>query len=429
MIGGALANAVNPDISSISNVDPAAPATTAWLGRFAVLFCLWTIVECAGRPGSTGRLERVLKAPVVWVIFYQLIVAYHMISDGAYWNVAGRCGDWLILVAGMAISPPMAADSYILRIRSVFRGLIWLSIITAVLNPTVALVNITTSNSFIPGIDVRLSGIAGNPNQLGAIAAVAVLLELHHLRIHRQRVNWTFVYLVMSIIVLLLTQSKTSLIACSLGGSYLIGATLGRRSSTLEKVIVGIGVGVALSGLGWFMVSNWVTANAKDISTATGRTDFWRLLWDMGWERPWFGYGTGWGSDLRGSRTFQYQIAVGYAHNQLLDTFLTTGLAGIVCWFLYVVALIRGARGVCGSVRSLYIAILMVMLVRCFTESGLEPGGYFLTQQIQTILIGCGFCKACASGSGIALSRGRWAGAETRVALRLRALSVGRSAI
>lgn len=426
MIAGALANAVNPDISSISNVDPETPAKTAWLGRFAVLFCLWPIVHFAGRPGSTGRLERVLKAPVVWVIFYQLIVAYHITSDGASWKVVVRFGYWLILVTAMAICPPMAVDSYISRISSVFRGLIWLSIITSVLNPTAALIRITSNNSFIPGIDLRLAGIAGNPNQLGAIAAVAVLLELYHLRIHKQRVKWTVVYFVMSILVLVLTQSKTSLIACLLGGSYLIGATLGRRSSTLWKVIFGVGVGVAVSGVGWFMISNWVTANVKEISTLTGRTDFWRLLWDMGWERPWFGYGPGWGSALGDSTTLQYKLGAGYAHNQLLDSFLTIGMVGVVCWFLYVVALSRGARGIYGSARYLYIAILIVILIRCFTESGLEPGGYSLTQQIQIMLIGCGFCKGYSGGLGIPLCRGPWSEAQARVALRLRSLGVRR---
>jgi O-antigen ligase len=406
IFAAALTNALNPNISSISNVDPEAQERAAWLGRFGVLFCLWPILDFASRPGSTARLARLLKAPVVWVIFYQLIVAYHMVSDGAYWNVVGRCGDWLILVAGMAISPPMAMDKYISRIRSVFRGLIWLSLITSVLNPTAALFYSPTNSSFIPGIDVRLAGIAGNPNQLGAIAAVAVLLEVHYLRIYKQRVSWTIVSLVMSIIVLVLTQSKTSLIACSLGGSYLIGATLGRRSSKLAKGILGVGVGVAVSGVVWFIISNWVTANVKDISTLTGRTDLWGVLWDMGWERPWFGYGPGLGVVLRDSATFKYKVAAFDAHNQLLNSFLMTGLAGIVCWFLYVVALIRGARSVSGSVRPLYIAILMVILIRCFTESALEPGGYYLSQQIQTILIGCGFCKTFVGRPAIPLCRG-----------------------
>lgn len=404
---------------------------TAVLSRIVLLMCpllvcLGAILRFAGRPESWRRLERVLKAPVVWVIFYQLIVAYHSISDGEYWNPAWRCGIWLILVGGMAIGPPMAADRYACKIGSLFRGLIWLSIITAVLNPTAAFYSDQFYHSFLPF--AKFAGIAGNPNQFGPLAAVAVLLELHNLRSHKRWSNWTLFYLVVSIVGLVLTQSKASWIACVLSGSYFFGATRAKRYSPLGKGFLGVSVACAVGVVGWYTMSNWVTENANSIVTLTGRTNFWAVLWDIGWERPWFGYGPGWGLALLDAAP-KYKAAAGDAHNQLLNSFLTTGLAGIVCWFLYVIALIRCARGVCGSIRSLYIGILLVILIRCFVESGLEPGGYSLTQQMQTILIGFGFCKTYASVPAITQCRRPWARAERRPALALRSASVWKSAI
>ena len=236
-------------------------------------------------------------------------------------------------------------------------------------------------------------------------------------------------YLVVAIIGLVSTQSKTSWIACLVSASYFVGATRRERYTVLGKMLLGVCVAGAVGAIGWYVIADWVKDNTNSIVTLTGRRDVWGVLWDIGRKDPWFGSGAGWQSVLQHAAPLEYKMTVGNAHNQLLDSFLTTGLAGIVCWSLYVVALIRGARGVCGPARSLYIGILLVILTECFVETLLEPGGYSLTEQLQTILVGFGFCRTYSSVAASTRCRRPWARAQGRAALALTSPSVWRRAI
>lgn len=318
---------------------------------------------------------------------YQSIVSYHWVTDGAWWEVARGPGAWLLLILGMALCPTVTPVRYISIITAIFRILLLLTVLAVIVNPEAALQNDPIDN-YLPGTSMRLTGVAENPNGMGGLAATSVLLELYGYRRQKRWVNWNAFCLLVSASVLLLTQSKSALVGCIIVAMYLIAARKGHRAPVLTTMLIATSAIVSIGSLYWDAISSRVTEYSSAIATLTGRTVIWNIYWDMAWQQPWFGHGTGLWDHLRDSM-FRYHFAIGNAHNQMLQSFLITGLVGLGLWFLYVAALLRSAVRVDTSARHLYIGLLSLLLFRCFTEAPLSPGTY---NSLQNVLLGFIFC-------------------------------------
>ncbi|MDY6902377.1 MAG: O-antigen ligase family protein, partial [Cyanobacteriota bacterium] len=73
--------------------------------------------------------------------------------------------------------------------------------------------------------------------------------------------------------------------------------------------------------------------------TLTGRTDIWSAMFDLIWERPWFGYGFNavwrdWNSEITAYlwRTLAWECP--YGHNGFMDLFIELGLVGLLVFTL-----------------------------------------------------------------------------------------------
>src|ERR1035437_872395 len=217
----AIAAVLGTDFNYSNNVPTSRDATRSaqQVGRIynrtAIGACLLFLLLAATRAGWSTRALRVLQAPIVWAVVYQAILAWHDLYDGNIWDLGRSTGVWALLMITMAASPQTTLDRYVPKMLTLFRLLLWISLFIGIVLP-----NNGSQHGYLGtgtfGIPDRLSGVAGHPNGMGAIAGIAVLLELDRF-LGDHASHWLGVaHLGLAGAVLLLTQSKTALIACAI---------------------------------------------------------------------------------------------------------------------------------------------------------------------------------------------------------------------
>ncbi|VAV88809.1 hypothetical protein MNBD_ALPHA06-105, partial [hydrothermal vent metagenome] len=188
-----------------------------------------------------------------------------------------------------------------------------------------------------------------------------------------RRVFWGAVF-VLAVVLVLLSTSKTSLIAVSLilmgmGGVYLV--RMGPKiafPALYFAVVFGVGFVLALEYFPEFMFG----LIGRE-PTLTGRTDIWIALFDQIRERPWFGHGYAvfW-LDEAGPAFWVRQRTewlVPSAHNGWLETWLSIGLLGVAFFAMaYMGALISAFRQLLRG-QSAYWALVSVLIFLLFSMS------------------------------------------------------------
>ena len=178
-------------------------------------------------------------------------------------------------------------------------------------------------------------GLYFEKNQLGGHMALAVLITAFlGLMDRRFRGIWLSGFALSALLVLMST-SKTALLAMGLGLAVLgIGALMKRGVRTSLAVLWVSGVTTALLGMIlWLSPALVFEALGRDASL-TGRTDIWAVLVDYIKERPLLGYGYGafWaeGSGPGAWVRETLQRDAPPAHNGWLDVALALGAVGLV---------------------------------------------------------------------------------------------------
>ena len=241
----------------------------------------------------------------------------------------------------------------------------------------------------IPGFNSRLWGVTGHANGLGSVACALLILEAAE---PSARAWLGRSILVAAALALILTQSKTSIVAASLGLSMIFGWRLLLKAGEKEKaggtnqsfIITGlIGVLVTLIVVigAWAMFSDTsvlATLERKlearavgDLSTATGRTYIWEVAIEGGLENPLFGQGLGfWSVDnqlrwgLNGAM---------HAHNLFLQVFSRSGFVGLAALLVFLYFLLRYAMRASKITRGGSIAMITIFLIRAMSEVGISP--------------------------------------------------------
>jgi O-antigen ligase len=292
----------------------------------------------------------------------------------------------------MAASPLMALDGYVPKIVLLFRLLLWISLVVGIVLPNNGWQH-NYEGSFIPGMNDRFSGVAGHANGMGAIASLAVLLELDQFLRNGTNRWLCILHIGLGSALLFVTQSKTALIACALCGVYLMVSRKSRflpRGLKVPIVATAVLIGCVVA---WSALSEWVLSNIDSLASLTGRVSLWRYYWELGLERPWFGYGASLWSELLQNMSFKFPWAAGNAHNQVLNSFLMAGMFGVGCLSAFVIALFRTRRRLDVKYRALFTACLAFMVIRSFAEAGFEPGDLSVAAMGQTVLVGFCLCR------------------------------------
>ena len=178
------------------------------------------------------------------------------------------------------------------------------------------------------GTSDRLSGLTPQPNVLGWIAVLSLVVETTQVRVSRGHA-W-LVFALISLATLLLTGSRSALISGLLAlAVYELTRVGGSRSifSGLRLFLVTCGGVVA--------IFSFLTRG--DSASFNGRNLTWQQAWEAFVANPVLGSGPGaYAYDLT-------TVSVPYAHNQVLQTLAETGAVGGVALLVHVLSLISSA--------------------------------------------------------------------------------------
>lgn len=251
-----------------------------------------------------------------------------------------------------------------------------LSLFVAIAQPQLAVQ--PNYKGWIPGLSIRLWGVGSNPNSIGPLALLLLMLESMQ-PFHKFRLHWLTI--LSAIAVFVLAQSKTVWAAGMVAVVivYLYRNTRSQNGGMDPRIILGIvailligTIGLAFADLERIWHKITFTQAGTDITTLTGRAQIWATAINMWQESPIFGYGpSAWGAEHR--------IAIGMpfafsAHNQLLHSLSVAGALGCITLVGYLIVLGSGALRAASITRGISLALFAIILFRCFTETPLSFG-------------------------------------------------------
>jgi O-antigen ligase len=293
-----------------------------------IAFYLATILS--GIVGATpGIPEPYITTPIVVLAF---------VVNGGYSQ------DWLLRAVGFNLRVVLA-----------------LSFLCIVVMPSSAF-NSDESRTFL-GVE-RLQGIVGHPNSLGALAVVAVLLELRS----RRSKFWT----ALPLVALALAQSNSAWIAFLLA----LAIQSGLLSKFLRYVAVCGAVVLAAGAIVWPSIAAPMLASLSgDNFTFNGRSKIWDAAMEGFHLYPVFGYGPTLLDDKFRSLYLPNFEAASQAHNQFVQSLAGAGLIGLLALVALWIVLYSRAIRLRRFGQLLPIALLVALSARAFSETPLKPSG------------------------------------------------------
>jgi exopolysaccharide production protein ExoQ len=222
-------------------------------------------------------------------------------------------------------------------------------------------------------------GLMTHKNSLAQMAVLCAVITQLCLPFPYKRRGWLWAGLAASVIVVLLTTSKTGL-AVMIGLSLLLPMLRSLRAKRIETQLATITGVLLIVTLAIAFISNFeviLNALGRD-ATLTGRTGLWSVLADKVSLRPWLGYGfrSFWEGGMEGEAVdvwYAERYIVYTAHNGFLDVLLEVGFVGFGLFLLTVLCnLKRGLHWLLYSNGSegLYpIVLLVYWLLYNLTES------------------------------------------------------------
>lgn len=264
-------------------------------------------------------------------------------------------------------------------------GMMLLSLVLALVNPEMAVQ--TAYKGWLPGVSIRLWGVGSNANSIGPLALLTLLLEVMQ---PTRKAPLRLAIILSALVVFVLAQSKTTWLAGVVVTTILVWYRYGRtpNGGTDLRFILAVVVAMLILGL---MLNHmnldriWAKIEASDagndITTLTGRTQIWAAAMAAWKANPVFGYGLdAWGAEHRLRLGMPFAFS---AHNQFLQSLSAAGVIGAAGFIAYFFLLVRGALRCSEQSGGVSVALIVIILMRCVTETPLTLGailnGDFLT--------------------------------------------------
>lgn len=227
----------------------------------------------------------------------------------------------------------------------------------------------------------RLGGFIINPNELGMLAVLgAVMAYLEWM--HKGELVWNLMIWLVSVAVLLLTQSRSSLGAFLLvtGLSVLLSGNLKLQVATLVAGVLILPVLVQT-----IIVKQ---GDLEEVMSMTGRLPFWQdLIADGFTQKPVLGYGfmcISFGEYFYSIHAYAAKMT----HNTFIQVLLNLGLVGsFICLLQMVVTFYTIAVHKHAYLRQLAIFMLIPILINSFTEFGIFGESNYGIQFYQLLLL------------------------------------------
>lgn len=265
---------------------------------------------------------------------------------------------WLVVVS-IALLAETSTD--VTRvIRNLLLVYILLNAASLLLIPQFAL-----QQGYVGFLPVRLHGLANQANSLGPYAVLSIVTLI--VRPLRGVLPNAF-FVLLSLSLLLLTQSKTSLVLLALLSLFTL-PYLTRRTPSIQRLglfllvtpICMLVIGISLDRAGTVDA----LLNDDNVVTLTGRTAIWTTALDAWRSSPWYGYGYSrlWNEDMRYGFELLYGWRPGYSHNQIVQTLGQAGWIGLTTLIALIGSLFIRAWSVGGDLRWLLVGLLTTFYV------------------------------------------------------------------
>lgn len=329
-----------------------------WLPVFAVIAGLFL-----------RRLDRIVRA---WPALLLLVLTVLLAFASKWWSIDAATTQRRVIALAMA-------GAFAVYLGSVYRG-VALPRLIACAGLLMAVGSLVFVLAF-PAIGIHREvndglwrGMWYEKNQMGQVMVCVSVAAAAWLAVGDRAWRFAALTLVLATFLMVMTQSKTSLL-CWLIGVGLVGAVWAARQggavmgvlavwgATFAAIVVGIAF--TLEG------PTILVALGKDPSL-TGRTDIWAALMDMVAERPWTGYGYAafWTRTSVPADIIQAQTGwlVPSAHNGWIDLLVQVGWPGAVLvatifliGFTGTVARLRTTGLTEGGFSLAYLAIVLTL--------------------------------------------------------------------
>jgi O-antigen ligase len=253
------------------------------------------------------------------------------------------------------------------------------SLVAAVLKPELAVQ--PNYKGWIPGLNIRLWGVGSNPNSIGPLGLLLILLEL---MAPGRRWPMRWLAFALGAAVLLMAQSKTAWLAALVVAPLILWFRVGRAPTGGMRIGFALGLIAALLGASLVVVLAdpgriWdklaVGQVGSDLSTLTGRLQIWNAAVRAWQENPVFGYGpAAWGPLHRATIGLPFAFS---AHNQFLQSMSAAGTLGLITMVGYLGLLLVYCWRAAEATKGLSLAVFVMVFMRCLTEAPLSAATLF----------------------------------------------------
>ncbi len=292
---------------------------------------IWTVIACVGALRWRQIASLLVKPELALAFAYAGVALFSAVwSPVSSYTAACAIGLIAYLLLACLVAKDLGMQSSVRIITYTLFVYVALGLVGGVLLP-----GITWMEPMGEEVRHRLQGFSSHPNVFGQEAGLLLTLGVIARRqgLITRPVFW-FTLLV-STIVIVLTNSKTTLITVVLAWG-LVAARNSRNVGAISVVallamilalfIGGIG---ALPDVAELLGGLSRSGDINEILTLTGRTELWSVAWEKIAEKPLLGWGYNGAEELLSSsmdRTF-YGEAVN-AHNLFMQTLLSLGVLG-----------------------------------------------------------------------------------------------------
>lgn len=339
-----------------------------WQYRLTIIFCFFSGLGLSTFALLKHRSRFLTAIKAAWPVFAFSAVALASVT----WSISPSA----------TIPAALALTFFVLATTALCAMVTWRELLMGMLLATVfigilSLVLIPIGGLMVDIHEGALRGPYGEKNRAGVVYAIGALSAMG-LAFTDRRLSWLLAF-PFFLVLLVLSKSGTSILACGLGlSAFAYGEILRGKP---RRLVLGSWLGIIVAaGIGVLVLNNAETLldMAGEDATFTGRNKIWpSVLWRIQ-ESPWLGYGYDafWREGNVSMDWLWYEAGfdVFNAHNGWLETMLAVGIPGTALMLWLVIRTgIAGLVGLNGNndARRFALPAIVMILMMSLTESAI----------------------------------------------------------
>ena len=349
--------ATDPAKLDISNIGKAA------LWSFGLLVAAWLL-----RRHSAYLLRPPMRYMLVFFGWLLVTTLYSPEPFKAIFMVSTLLSVFLVFLAFAEERGLPVLFDRLIQIQTVFLGL---SIVLYFAVPSIS--HMLLWDGSIGG---RMTGLGGHPNQTGVLASFIIVAIYARCDSGNLSKLFKIVAVAIALITLVLTQSRTSLIAAGIGCMAFFLLRNRWHAALIPVLLCVVVAAVLVINLDSQILAIFArSGDADELLTGTGRSFIWELSWGLIKKAPLLGYGFNSTFTMFMDEAYLLAGDVGlyifpHSHNLVLQLWLYGGIIALALFVLPIASIIASAI----KARDPRIAALLACYLS-FTMT--EPGGFF----------------------------------------------------